>query len=184
VCKRRRHAGPKTPAGKQRARLGALTHGFFAKELPLNDEEKRQLEETRRQLQSQLLPTTVLQHITFAEIIACIGRCMLALRLEMLHVSRLLGPSNEQQAQPEQPGAGGGSPEWYLSGRQGLRYGLKILEDVKQEFSGLGTNRREMEHFARRNLWSPSPTNPHRVGAPKQGCGPPGGHADKEVPNI
>jgi hypothetical protein len=68
----KKSTGPKTPAGKQRARLGALTHGFFAKELPLSDEEKRRLEETRRQLQSQLLPTTVFQHITFAEIIACI----------------------------------------------------------------------------------------------------------------
>jgi hypothetical protein len=127
----KKSTGPRTKAGKRKASLAAITHGFFAKELPLNDEEKRQLEETRRQLQSQLLPTTVLQHITFAEIIACIGRCMLALRLEMRHISRLLGPSNEQQAQTDQPGAGEGGPAWYLSGRQGLRYGLKLLEDVK-----------------------------------------------------
>ena len=113
----KKSTGPKTPAGKQRARLSAVTHGFFAKELPLNDEEKRQLEETRRRLQLQLSPRTELQHLTFGEIIACIGRCMLALRLEMRHISRLLGLGNEQPAQTDQPGAGGGGFAWYLSGR-------------------------------------------------------------------
>ena len=81
--------GPKTPAGKRRASLGAITHGFFAKELPLNDEEKRQLETSRRRLQSQL-QTEKLNYNTsiFAEIIARLGRCMLALRLEMCCISR------------------------------------------------------------------------------------------------
>lgn len=130
--------GPKTPAGKRRASLGAITHGFFAKELPLNDEEKRQLETSRRRLQSQLQPRTELQHIIFAEIIACLGRCMLALRLEMRRISRIFGQDNEQQAQPDQPGGAGGCPGWYLSGKQGLRYGVQLLEHVKQEFLDLG----------------------------------------------
>jgi hypothetical protein len=134
----KKSTGPRTKAGKRNASRGAITHGFFAKELPLNDEEKRQLEETRCRLQSQLTPTTELQHITFALIIACIGRCTLALRLEMRHISRLLGAGDEQQTQPDQPSVPGGRPEWYLSGKQGLRYGLKILEDVKQEFLALG----------------------------------------------
>ena len=82
--------GPRTAAGKLKASRNALTHRFFARELILNDDEKRQLESSRRRLESELAPRTELQHITFAEIIACLGRCMLALRLEMRHISRIL----------------------------------------------------------------------------------------------
>jgi hypothetical protein len=134
----KKSTGPRTAAGKSKSSQGAITHGFFAKELPLNDEEKRQLETSRRRLQSQLQPRTELQHITFAEIIACLGRCMLALRLEMRRISRIFGQDNEQQAQPNQPGGAGGCPGWYLSGKQGLRYGVQLLEDLKQEFLNSG----------------------------------------------
>jgi hypothetical protein len=130
--------GPRTAAGKLKASRNALTHRFFARELILNDDEKRQLESSRRRLESELTPRTELQHITFAEIIACLGRCMLALRLEMRYISRIFGQDNEQQAQPDQPGGAGGCPGWYLSGKQGLRYGVQLLEDVKQEFLELG----------------------------------------------
>jgi hypothetical protein len=94
------------------------------------------LKASRRRLQSQLGPKTELQAVGREEIKACIGRCKLALRLEMRHISRLLGRDSTQQAQSEQPERAGA--DWYLSGRQGLREGMRLLEGVKQEFLSLG----------------------------------------------
>lgn len=129
-----RSTGPKSDRGKVYAKNGALTHGFFARELILTYEESRQLEASRRCLHSQLRPRTELQVCGLEEIKACMGRCKLALRLEMRHISRILGQDNEQQPQPDKPSGAGGRPEWYLSGKQGLREARRILEDVKQEF--------------------------------------------------
>ena len=136
----KKSAGPRTAAGKLTASRNAITHGFFARELILNDKETRQLEASRRRLQSQLGPKTELQALGLEEIKACIGRCKLALRLEMRHISRLLGQDSTQQAQSEQPERAGA--DWYLSGRQGLREGMRLLEAVKQEFLSLGGSTR------------------------------------------
>jgi hypothetical protein len=130
--------GPRTATGKLKASRNALTHRFFARELILNDDEKRQLEISRRRLESELAPRTELQHIAFAEIIACLGRCMLALRLEMRHISRILSRDDAQQGERDRPDRRAGSIEWYLAGKQGLRTGMQILEGVKQEFLTLG----------------------------------------------
>lgn len=130
--------GPTSIRGKKHAKMNAMIHGFFARELVPNEEETGQFETLRRNLQPQLSPTTVLQYIGFGEIMACIGRCKLALRLEMHRVSRFFAQDDAQQAQPDQPGGAGGRAEWYMSGRQGLREGMRLLEDVKQEFLSLG----------------------------------------------
>jgi hypothetical protein len=79
----RKSPGPRTPAGKSNARRNAITHGFFAQELVMNDEERRQFEVLRRTLHPQLLPKTVLQDVGFSEILSCIGRCRLAFRQEI-----------------------------------------------------------------------------------------------------
>src|SRR5579863_9783348 len=79
----KKSAGPRTAAGKLKASRNAITHGFFTRELVLNDEETRELETLCRNLQPQLSPKTVMQRIGFEEIKACFGRCKLALRMEM-----------------------------------------------------------------------------------------------------
>ncbi len=131
--------GPRTAAGKSRASRNATTHGFFARELALNDEETRQLETIRRALHAQLRPKTPLQVIKFGLIAVLMARCKLGLRLEMRYIARALGQDSAQQAQPDQseePVAV--RSEWYLSGKQGLREGMSLLEDVKREFLNLG----------------------------------------------
>ena len=135
----RHSTGPRTAAGKSRASRNATTHGFFARELMLNDEETRQLETIRRALHAQLRPKTPLQVIKFALIAVLMGRCRLGLRLEMRYIARALGQDSAQQAQPDQseePVAV--RSEWYLSGKQGLREGMRLLEAVKREFLNLG----------------------------------------------
>ena len=42
------------------------------------------------------------------------------------------------QAQPDQTEPVGARPEWYLSGKQGLREGMRLLEELKREFLSLG----------------------------------------------
>ena len=86
---------------------------------------------------TQLAPKTVLQDLKFAEIMVCIGRCLLGLRLDMRYVNRLLGQDN-LFAQPDQADGGRVGPEWYLSNKQGLREGMRLLGEIKQEFLCLG----------------------------------------------
>jgi|HubBroStandDraft_5_1064220.scaffolds.fasta_scaffold07862_2 hypothetical protein len=130
--------GPRTPEGKVNSKFNAMIHGFFAKELALNDQEKRQLETIRRNLQPQLLPQTVFQGIGFGRILTCIGRCKLAVRQEMRRVRQLFGESAAQPAQSEPPEGPMAATAWYLSGRQGLREGMRLLDAVKAEFLNLG----------------------------------------------
>jgi hypothetical protein len=118
--------------------LNALTHGFFAKELALNDEEKQELETIRRTMHPQLSPETVLQNLAFAQVLACIGRCKLALRMEMRRVSRMLDDGSAQQAQGNHAEGPAAQTEWYLSGKQELREGIRRLEALKEDFLNLG----------------------------------------------
>jgi hypothetical protein len=126
---RRRAAGGK---------LNALTHGFFAKELVLDDEEKQELETIRETLHPQLSPDTVLQEVGFAQVLACIGRCKLAFRQEMRRVRPMLDDGSTQRGQRELAETPMARTEWYLSGRQGLLEGMRLLETFKEEFLSLG----------------------------------------------
>ncbi|MGA8735263.1 MAG: hypothetical protein WB558_15200 [Terriglobales bacterium] len=129
--------GPRSGRGKKRASKNATREGFFARELVLTDEEGRQLTAKRRRLQSQLKPTTELQVCGLDEIVAWTGLCMLALRLEMRRISPLLGQEDTaEQAQSGQPDRA--RADWYLSGRQGLREGMRLLGAAKEEFLSLG----------------------------------------------
>jgi hypothetical protein len=133
----RKSTGPKSSQGKARARNNAITHGFFARELVLNDQERRQWDTIRRSLHPQLAPETVLQCLKFTEIMVWIARCLLGLRADMRYINRLLG-QDSPQAQPDETEAAGARPEWYLAGRQGLREGKRLLAEIKQEFLSLG----------------------------------------------
>ena len=127
--------GPKTAAGKNRASMNAVTHSLFAQKLVLNDEDSRHLETLRRDLHAELTPETVLQRFQFETIVTCMGRCLLALSVEMQYINRLLGQDGEHRSQSDQPP---GQVEWYLSGKQGLREGMRLLESVEREFLRLG----------------------------------------------
>jgi hypothetical protein len=86
----KKSTGPRTDPGKRRAGRNAITHGFFSRELALNDEEKPEFEAVSRSLRSQLVPKTPLQKVGFEEILSCAARCKKALRMEMRRVNRTL----------------------------------------------------------------------------------------------
>jgi hypothetical protein len=115
--------------------MNAVTHGLFAQKLVLNDEDSRRLETLRRSLHAELAPNTVLQEVQFERIVACMGRCSLALSVEKRHFNRLLGEDGEHRSQSDEPP---GHVEWYLSGKQPLKDGLRLVESVKQDFANLG----------------------------------------------
>ena len=84
--------------------MNALTHSLFAKKLVLNDEDSRHLETFRRSLLAELAPNTALLHSHFETIVTCMGRCLLALRVDTRYINRLLGEDGECRSQTGQPG--------------------------------------------------------------------------------
>jgi hypothetical protein len=134
----KKSTGPRTAAGKSKAGRNAIAHGFFAKELVLNDEDRKQWENLRRSLRPQFAPETALQDLQFAEIMAWIGYCMLGQRLDMRYITRLLGQDSSPQVEPGQTGGTGARIEWYLSSKQELRAGIRLLRQIHQEFLRLG----------------------------------------------
>jgi hypothetical protein len=135
---KRENAKKSRPRRADGGKGNAVTHGFFTRELAMNDAEKLEFETLRRTLHQQLSPETVLQEVAFAEVLVCIGRTKLALRMEMWRVSRILGDGSVQQAQGDHAEGLGARAEWYLSGRQGLREGIRLLENFKKDFLELG----------------------------------------------
>jgi hypothetical protein len=133
----RKSTGPRTAAGKVISKRNARTHGFFSRELLLNEEERHELAAICTRLHAELSPNTVMQSIGFEEIAANLGRCKKALRLEMRYVDRAFARDdhNPQSDQSYRPNA---QTEWYLAGKQGLRQGLQVLHQLKQEFEDLG----------------------------------------------
>jgi hypothetical protein len=138
IANAKKSTGPRTAAGKLKASRNAIAHGFFAKELVLNDEERKHWENVRRSLRAQLAPETVLQDLQFAVIMAWIGYCISGQRLDMRCISRLLGQDSSPQVEPEQTGGTGARIEWYLSSKQELRTGIRLLRQIQQEFLRLG----------------------------------------------
>ena len=133
----KKSTGPRTAAGKRVSKRNAITHGFFSNELVLNEEDRQQLEAICTRLYSELSPRTALEDIGFEEIAANIGRCKSALRLEMRYVARAFA-RDDQQPQSDQSPRPSAQVEWYLSGKQGIRDGLRLLDQLKQDFEHLG----------------------------------------------
>jgi hypothetical protein len=57
---------------------------------------------------------------------------------KLRRVSKMLGEPSTQPVQNEQPEGPVVVTEWYLSGKQGLVQGMRLLEAVKTEFLSLG----------------------------------------------
>ena len=129
--------GARTAAGKSAASRNAITHGFFAREVVLGDDNSRKLEALRRALHSRLSPETVTQEIAFDLIWSCIRRCKLALRQEMGRVRKLLGEFTAQQVQRGSENQVVAT-EWYLAGKQALREGMKLIQEVRAEYERRG----------------------------------------------
>lgn len=128
-------AGATTERGKLAASRNAITHGYFCRELALADNERREIEKLRHDLRKQLRPATALREVAFARILACVPRCMLALRMEMRPVSKVLDGADDEPGEPE-----GAAPnnDWYLAGKAELRQSMRLLQDLGAEFQQSG----------------------------------------------
>jgi len=148
--------------------MNAVTHGLFAQKLVLNDEDSRRLETLRRSLHAELAPNTVLQEVQFERIVACMGRCSLALSVEKRHFNRLLGEDGEHRSQSDEPP---GHVEWYLSGKQPLKDGLRLVESVKQDFANLGRIDEKWHDLLDKAFGTQFSATTDPVGTRQSGCG-------------
>ena len=57
----KRSTGPKTEAGKSRSKLNALKHGLSAEKVVIGDEDPREFEALREELQRDWQPDTALE---------------------------------------------------------------------------------------------------------------------------
>jgi hypothetical protein len=135
--------GPKTKAGKRISSHNSLKHGLFARELIISEAEKAEVGFLRRALYAELVPKTALQNIAFDEVVCCTWRVKLAARLEMRRTAALFDASDGRETQPEVPEGTSAMPNWYLSGRQDLRYAIRFLENVSGDFEANGLVRQE-----------------------------------------
>jgi hypothetical protein len=134
--------GPKTQAGKKQVRLNALKHGFFAKDLIIEQKYKSEVDELHLDIFSQMMPKTALQRIAFKEVTFCAWRCEIAARLEVQYWSAQLEPADAQEPTPdtnEKPTIVG----WFALGPVELKNGIRFLEFLKAEVNRCGELRAE-----------------------------------------
>ncbi len=133
----RKSTGPKTGAGKRRARMNSLKHGFFAKELQLSEENRPEFEALQDGLLKQYAPATPMQQIGFEKIVCCCWRCKLALRME----SRAVALQQSSNQEPKVDAAGGDTnrmEQWYGADYRSLQAGLRFLRDLRADVADCG----------------------------------------------
>jgi len=133
----KRSTGPKTIPGKTRSRWNARSHGLFARELLLAEEEKIELDALNSALQDQLRPTTTLQQVALQEVVSCLWRCELALRSEMFRVQSLSKPACRSESESGDTDDKA-LTRWYATDRQALREGRGFLFRLQQEIQENG----------------------------------------------
>ncbi len=128
--------GPKTDAGKRRARMNSLKHGFFAKELQIAEEDRPEYQDMRDGILLHYVATTPLQQIAVEKIACCCWRCKLALRIE----SRAVALQQSSNKEPEVEAAGDTSrmDQWYGADYRSLQAGLRFLKDLRADVADCG----------------------------------------------
>jgi hypothetical protein len=134
-------SGPKTPAGKSRVRFNARTHGFFAKELVVLDEDRADFESLKKKIRTELKPTTLMQQLAVERVVSATWRHKLALRME----ARRLKPLLESSDPPESGESAIQAPRWYTSGRQELNRAAKFLAELRAEVQAYGDQHLEKQ---------------------------------------
>lgn len=141
----RKSTGPKTGGGKNRARLNALKTGFFAKELHISEEDRREFEDMRDSLAHQYAPAMPMQEIAFDQIVCGCWRCRLALRMENWAVVAQQNSRHERKV--EAPGAG--EPmlleAWYGCDHRSLQNALRFLRDLRADVAHNGLQNLEQD---------------------------------------
>jgi len=133
----RKSPGPNTDAGKRRAQMNSLKHGFFAKELQIAEEDRPEYEEMRDGILRHYVATTPLQHIAIGRIVCCCWRCKLALRMESRAVA-LQQSSNQERKVEGEEGETILMHHWYAADYRSLQAGLRFLRDLRADVADCG----------------------------------------------
>lgn len=105
----KRSTGPKTPQGKANSRLNAVTHGIFAREVLLPDEDPTELQGLEDRMRAELLPQGELEELHMARAVAAAWRLLRLARIEAgiltegLSVERASIARRQQQQYAEHP---------------------------------------------------------------------------------
>ena len=108
----------------------AVKHGFYSKELIIDEKDKPDFESLRENLLAQLEPSTALQGIAFEQIVSSCWRCKLAMRLEMHRLKTWFTPVVEsEEADSDKIGSQRGETalQWYGASKEDLRDGVRFL---------------------------------------------------------
>jgi hypothetical protein len=128
--------GPKTRVGKRHSARNAVKHGFFSRELSLDDKERPEFEALRRALCEQFAPTTSLKQIAFERIVCSCWRCKLAIRVEM---ERLRVHFSHKECVETGDGALVKLPsQFYGIGSGELRVAKRFLEQLREDMESSG----------------------------------------------
>lgn len=133
----RKSPGPNTGAGKRRAQMNSLKHGFFARELQITEEDRSEYEILNEELLQQYAPATPMQQIGFEKIVCCCWRCKLALRME----SRAVALQQSSNQEPKVDAAGGDTNQmarWYGADYRSLQAGLRFLRILRADVADSG----------------------------------------------
>jgi hypothetical protein len=145
--------GPKTQIGKQRVRLNAVKHAFYANEMIIRPENKAEIEKLQRDLHAQMLPKTALQKLAFKQICYLAWRCELGARLDMRQVNALLFPPEEQESSPD-PVRSPAMDSWYGASPEELRRGVRFLDFLKVEVERGGCVPEDLRDSVRKGFGS------------------------------
>ncbi len=118
--------------------MNALQHGFYSRELTVSEADKRDFEILRESLRAQLEPSNALQEIGFEQIVTCCWRSKLAIRLEMHRLKEHFAPDHESTSNESAPQPDVRQTQWYGASRQGLREGIRFLQQLREDVSQHG----------------------------------------------
>jgi hypothetical protein len=128
-------SGPKTAAGKQRVRYNALRHGYYSKRLIIQENEKAEFEELRKNLQAELEPETTMQIIAFERLLGAIWRAKQALQMEERAVKLQASYELEEEKKDDDSANVVEPPRWYTSGRAALNTSTKMLGNLRTQLA-------------------------------------------------
>lgn len=130
--------GPRTGPGKLISSRNSLNSGLFSGSLHLAEGDNLLLDAIRAGLAKQLRPSTFLQGIAFDAAISCIWLGKSAVRFESSRFEKL---SHAPVGMQDHVGDSESSPEmlrWFGAGRRDLNAGIRILQQLRADISGVG----------------------------------------------
>ena len=161
--------GPKTPQGKELAKMNALKHGLLSREVLIAGEQAGDLEELGRKLRLQLRPIGELEQILVDRIVASVWRLRRTLHAE----SAVMEQQAEDAYNPEY-----GTGRLAKARRERRRAGAWMTRDANEKLLRYESVIERQFYRAIRELervqsWDPGGREPRAVVVEGEVCEPP-----------